>query len=167
MTPGPKDPESFLAQPARDRQGAQSNDWRRAMADKAKRVDYYSIEIPDQPGEAFRILAKFKESGVNFLSITGFPASVLGKGQISLMPENGESFLKAAKTVGVAVGAAKKAFLVQGSDRVGAAAETFKKLADAKINMRAYNAGSSQGNFGLVIWVAAEDVDVAAKALGT
>ncbi len=136
------------------------------MADKAKRVDYYSIEIPDQPGEAFRILAKFKESGVNFLSITGFRTSV-GKGQISLMPENGESFLKAAKTVGVTVGAAKKAFLVQGSDRVGAAAETFKKLADAKINMRAYNAGSSQGNFGLVIWVAAEDVDVAAKALGT
>jgi hypothetical protein len=135
------------------------------MADKAKRVDYFSIDIPDQPGEAFRVLAKLKEGGVNFLSQTGFPTSA-GKGQLSLVPENAETFLKAAKGAGIAVGAAKKAFFVQGTDRVGAAAETIKKLADAKINLKAYNASSGQGQFGLVIWVAPKDVDAAAKALG-
>src|SRR5260370_23305350 len=119
MAPGPQRPRVFSratrAGPAR----GQSNDRRCAMADKAKRVDYYSIEIPDQPGEAFRILAKFKESGVNFLSITAFPTSV-GKGPISLMPENSEIFLNAAKTGGVTVGAPNGAVLLQGSDCVGA-----------------------------------------------
>jgi len=135
------------------------------MADKTKRVDYFTVEIPNQPGETFRVLAKLKEGGVNFLSITGFPTAP-GKGQMSLLPENADTFVKAAKSAGLTTGPAKKALFVQGGDRVGAAAEVFKKLSDAKINVAAFNASAAQGSFGLVLWFAAKDVDAAAKVLG-
>lgn len=135
------------------------------MADKVRRVDYYYVEVPDQPGEGARIFAKLKEAGVNLLSLTAFPTGA-NKTQVDLVPENGDALVKAAKAAGLTLSAKKQAFLVQGSDRVGAAAEVFKKLADAKVNIRAANACSSERAFGLILWVKPENFQAAAKALG-
>src|SRR5260370_19265734 len=100
------------------------------MADKTRRVDYFSLEFPGKPGEAFCILGKLKEAGVNLLNCTVFPTGS-GKGQMSVVPADPDPFLKAVKATGLAVGARKQAFFVQGTDRVGALAELIKKLADA------------------------------------
>jgi hypothetical protein len=136
------------------------------MADKTRRVDYFSLELPDEPGEAFRILGKLKDARVSLLNCTGFPTGS-GKGQMSVVPADPDSFLKAAKAAGLAVGAKKQVFLVQGTDRVGAAAELFKKLADAKVNVTAYNATCAPGGgFGMILWVKPQDLKAAAKALG-
>jgi predicted amino acid-binding ACT domain protein len=61
----------------------------------------------------------------------------------------------------------KEAFLIQGGDRVGAVAEILKKLGAAKVNVTAANASVAQGGgFGMILWVKAQDVAAAAKALG-
>ncbi len=135
------------------------------MADKVRRVDYYYTEVPDLPGEGSRIFQKLKEAGVNLLAFTAFPTTT-SKSQIDFVPENSEAFAKAAKGAGITVSSKKQAFFVQGADRVGAAAETLKKLADVKVNVRAANACSSERGFGLIIWVKSDDFPTASKALG-
>jgi predicted amino acid-binding ACT domain protein len=61
----------------------------------------------------------------------------------------------------------KGAFLITGDDRVGAAAEHTKKLADANINVTAATAlGAGAGRYGMILWVAPADYDRAATALG-
>jgi hypothetical protein len=41
-----------------------------------------------------------------------------------------------------------------------------RKLAEAKVNVRAANGCAGQGGFGLILWVAPSDLTAAAKALG-
>ncbi len=136
------------------------------MADKARRVDYFYAEVADQPGEGARIFQKLKDAGVNLLSFNAFPG-VANKAQIDFVPENSEAFIKAAKAAGVTVSAKNQALYVQGADRVGAAAEILKKLADAKINVRAASGCAAERGFGIILWVRPEDFQTAAKALGT
>lgn len=135
------------------------------MADKVRRVDYYYAEVPDQPGEGARIFQKLKEAGVNLLSFNAFPG-VANRAQIDFVPENSEAFAKAAKGAGITLSAKKQALFVQGPDRVGAAADILKRLADAKINVRAANGCAAERGFGIVVWVKPEDFQAASKALG-
>jgi hypothetical protein len=128
-------------------------------------VDYFYVEVPDKPGEGVRALSALKEAGINLLNFTAFPTSA-GKAQLDLVTENGDALAKAAKGAGLTLSARKQAFFVQGQNRPGAAAEVLRKLADAKINVRAANGSSGQGGFGLIIWVTPSDYNAAAKALG-
>jgi hypothetical protein len=53
---------------------------------------------------------------------------------------------------------AKRAFLIQGDERVGAAAETMAKLAAANIGITAAAATSAgSGRYGMIVWVAPSD----------
>jgi len=136
------------------------------MAEKIRRADYYDIHVPDKPGEGARILGALKEAGVNLLSLTAFPD---GKGttQIDFVTENAEGLAKAIKGLGLKLSDKKRAFFIQGDDRPGAAAEIFKRLADAGVNIHAANASAgAKGGFGMIVWVRPENYDRAAKALG-
>ena len=135
------------------------------MADKLRRVDYYYVHVPDKAGEGYRVLAAVKEAGVNLLSLTAFPD---GKGttQIDFVTENADGLARAVKGLGLSLSPKHRAFFIQGSDRPGAVAECFKKLADAGVNIHATNAASSPGGFGMILWVKPESYDKAAKALG-
>ncbi len=136
------------------------------MADRIRRVDYYYIQVPDKPGEGLRILGKLKEAGVSLLAFTAFPAEG-GKAQIDLVAENGDALNRAAKSGGITLSARKQAFYVQGKDRAGAVADTFKKLSDAKVNVHAANASvGPDGGFGFILWVKPQQFETAAKALG-
>ena len=70
-------------------------------------------------------------AGVLLLSITGFPV-VGGKAQLTVAPEKPDAFIAAARSAGLTHSGRKGCFLVQGNDRVGAAHDIFKRLADAK-----------------------------------
>ena len=136
------------------------------MAEKIRRADYYDIHVPDKPGEGARILGALKEAGVNLLSLTAFPD---GKGttQIDFVTESAEGLAKAIKGLGLKLSEKKRAFFIQGDDRPGAAAEIFKRLADAGVNVHAANAAAgAKGGFGMIVWVRPENYDRAAKALG-
>ena len=140
------------------------------MADKIKRVDYYYVQVPNQPGQAFETLAKLKEAKVNLLAFTAFPTDN-NNAQMVMVPEKPEAFLKTATAAGMKLSAKKQAFFVQGKDRPGALAEIFQKLAAAKVNVHASSATSAgatfgTNNFGFMIWVKTADLDAASKALG-
>jgi hypothetical protein len=136
------------------------------MADTVRAVEYYYVTVPDTAGEGQRILSALKESGVNLLAFLGFPLGG-GQSQIDLVPEDPQSLREAAERARVTLSEAKRAFLIQGDDRVGAVADTTAKLADAKINLTAAAAtGAGSGRFGMILWVAGADYERAAEALG-
>ena len=136
------------------------------MADTVRGVDYYYVTVPDTPGEGQRILSALKGSGVNLLAFLGFPVGG-GQSQIDLVPEDAESLRTAADQAGVTLSEAKRAFLIQGDDRVGAVADTLANLAEANVNVTAAAAtGAGSGRYGMIVWVASADYDRAAGALG-
>jgi hypothetical protein len=135
------------------------------MADTVQGVEYYYVTVPDEPGEGQRILSALKASGVNLLAFLGFPEG--GQAQLDLVPEDPEALKRAAEQAGVTLSEAKRAFLIQGDDRVGAVADTLAKLAEANINVTAAAAaGAGSGRYGMILWVAPADVEQAASTLG-
>jgi hypothetical protein len=136
------------------------------MADTVRRVEYYYVTVPDTPGEGQRVLSALKDGGVNLLAFLGFPAAG-GRSQIDLVPEDPDALKEAAERAGVSLSEAKRAFLIQGDDRVGAVADATAKLAEANVNLTAAAAtGAGSGRYGMIVWVAAEDYERAAAALG-
>lgn len=136
------------------------------MADTVRRVEYYYVTVPDTAGEGDRILSALKERGVNLLAYLGFPAGG-GKSQVDLVPEDPASFRQAAERAGLTLSEAKRAFLIQGDDRVGAVTDTTAKLAEANINITAAAATSAgSARYGMILWVAPADYERAARVLG-
>jgi hypothetical protein len=136
------------------------------MADTVRGVEYYYVTVPDGPGEGQRVLSALRESGVNLLAVLGFPLGG-GQAQLDLVPEDPQALRDAAEQAGVTLSEAKRAFLIQGDDRVGAVADITGKLAEANVNVTAATAtGAGSQRFGMVLWVAADDYERAAEALG-
>lgn len=137
------------------------------MADIVKEVEYRYVVVGDRPGEGIRVLGALKESGVNLLAVLGFPLGD-GKSQIDLVPEDPEALQRAAQGVGLELSAAKKAVLIQGDDRVGAADEHLGKLSGEGINVTAVAAvAAGSGRYGMILWVKPEDQERALEALGS
>jgi hypothetical protein len=136
------------------------------MADTVRRVEYYYVTVPDTAGEGQRVLSTLKDSGVNLLAFLGFPVGG-GRSQIDLVPEDPDALKEAAERAGVTLSEAKRAFLIQGDDRVGAVADITAKLAEANVNLTAATAaGAGSGRYGMIVWVPATDYERAAAALG-
>ena len=136
------------------------------MADTVRSVEYYYVTVSDTPGEGQRVLSALKEGGVNLIAFLGFPAEG-GRSQLDLVPEDAESLKSAAANAGVTLSDAKRAFLIQGDDRVGAVADATAKLAEAGVNLTAIAAtGAGSGRYGMILWVAPDDYERAAAALG-
>lgn len=136
------------------------------MGDTVRRVEYYYVTVPDTAGEGDRILSALKQSGVNLLAYLGFPAGG-GQSQVDLIPEDPASFRQAAERAGLTLSEVKRAFLIQGDDRVGAVTDTTAKLAEANINITAAAATSAgSGRYGMILWVAPAEYERAAGVLG-
>jgi hypothetical protein len=137
------------------------------MADTVRSVTYYYVTVPDAPGEVQQILSALQGEGVNLLAFLGFPVAG-GRSQIDLVPEDPQALEEAAQGAGATLSEAKRAFLIQGDDRVGAVAEITGKLAAANVNVTAAAASAAgSGRYGMILWVAPEDHERAATALGT
>ena len=136
------------------------------MADTTRGIDYYYVTVPDAPGEGQRILAALRDNGVNLLAYLGFPVEG-GRSQLDLVPEDAGSLEGVAEQLGLTLSEAKRAFLIQGDDRVGAVADAVGKLAEANINVTAAAAtAAGSGRYGMILWVAPADYEQAAEALG-
>lgn len=125
--------------------------------------EYCYVTVGDTPGEGQRILSALGESGVNLLAFLGFLSAARRR---STVPEDPESLREAAERAGVTLSDAKRAFLIQGDDRVGAVADTTAKLADANINLTAAAATAAGARrYGMVVWVPAAEHERAADVL--
>ncbi len=136
------------------------------MADTVERVDYFYIRVSNKPGEGARALATLRDAGVNLLVFSGFPRGS-ARAQLDFVPADAASFKQAAKRAGWKVTGPKRAFLVQGDDRIGAVADAIEKLAAARINVTAIDAVcAGGGRYGAIAWVDQRNFNRAAKVLG-
>jgi hypothetical protein len=133
------------------------------MPDTIRVVEYFYTTIPNKPGEGARALATLKDAGVNLLAFSGFPQG--RRVQLDFFPADAAAFKQAAKRAKWKVVGPKRGFLIQGDDRVGAAAELLDRLASAKINLTAMDAVSVEGRYGAIFWVAPKDVKKTAALL--
>ena len=136
------------------------------MADRVRRVNYAYVKVPNRPGQGARITDQLRQAGVNLLAYTAFPTRA-GKAQVDLIAEDLGAIRRIARRNGWRLSEAKKGFLVQGEDKVGAVHHHLKKLADQKINITAADAVSAgKGRYAMLLWVKPKDYARAATALG-
>jgi hypothetical protein len=136
------------------------------MADKVQKVAYTYVMVPDRAGQGAKVLEALRNAKINLRAYSGFPAGG-GKAQIDLVPEDMAALRKVAKQQGWKLSAAKRGFLVEGEDRVGAVAAVTGKLASRKINIVAADAvAAGDGRYGMILWVKPRDYSKAAKVLG-
>ncbi len=134
------------------------------MPDTVRKVYYFSMSVPNKPGQTFGVLATLVSAGVNLLGCSGFPRG--RRSQIEVVPDDTRKFTAAAKKAGLAFLPKKAGFLFQGKDRPGALAQNLKRLADKQINITAVDGLSAgQGRWGAILWVEPEDVDRAGRLL--
>ncbi len=135
------------------------------MPDAVRVLDYFYAEVSDKPGEGARALGALQDAGVNLVAFHAFPAG--RRAQLDFVPSDSAAFRTAAKRAGLKIVGPKKAFVIDGDDRVGALVSFFAKLAAAKINVTAVSAVTAgAGRFGALLWVKPRDVKRAARVLG-
>jgi len=135
------------------------------MPDTIRLVDYFYIETADKPGEGARVLGALRDAHVNLLAFHAFPKG--RRAQLDFVPTDPAAFKAAAKNARWKAVGPKKAFVIEGEDRVGALVYYGTRLADAKINVTAITAVvAGPGRFGGILWVKSRDVKRAAKTLG-
>ncbi len=88
------------------------------MADTVKKVDYFSMKVPNRRGEAAKALEALATSNVNLLAFTGFPVGG-GRSQIDFVPANTAGFRRAAKKAGLKPSTRKTGFVVSGQRPAG------------------------------------------------
>ncbi len=131
-----------------------------------RKVSYVDLKVPNRANQAAQVLRALDEAGVNLLAFTGFPDKA-GKSQIDLVTNDLAGVRRVARKQGWRLGKAKRGFLVQGKDRVGAVHRQIRKLADRRINMTALDAvAAGKGQYGMILWVKPKDYARAARALG-
>jgi len=129
------------------------------------KVELYSVVVPNKPGKGEKLLSAFKEAGINFVGIWGYPVGK-SKSRIDMVAENPALFKKAAKQLKIELGKKQMAFHITGEDHPGAVAEALAKLAAKEINVYAAQAlCAGNGRFGALIQVGQDDVKKAAKVL--
>jgi len=136
------------------------------MAYTARKMNYCYVTVNHRAGASADILGKIKKAGINLLALSGFPTGG-GKAQIDLVADRMGGIQKLARQNGWKLSKAKKGFLIQGADEVGAIEKHVRKLAMANINVTAADAvAAGKGRYGMILWVKRKDYNRAAKALG-
>ena len=135
------------------------------MADKVRKVRYCNITVAHRAGRGAKVLSAIKDAGIDLLAYSGFPVKG-GKAQIDFVVDRMPRLNTLAKRGGWRLSKPKRAFLVQGDDRLGAVHRHVQRLADQKINITAAQGVSAgKGRYGMILWVKGRDYNRAAKAL--
>lgn len=128
-----------------------------------RKVDYYYTRVANRAGQGARLLETFLDAGVSFRAVHAFPEG--GRAQVDLFPKDRGAFLRAARKAGIKLSPRRTAFLVEGSDRVGAVARVLKKLGDAGVNVTALTGIATGRRYGMLLWVRRGNENKAARIL--
>lgn len=135
------------------------------MPDTIRKVDYFSIHVPNTPGQAFNVLSTLVSANVNLLACSGIPRG--RRAEIDVVPDDTRKFKSAVKKAGLQFKPEKSGFLIQGKERQGALAEHLQKLGVKGINVIGIDALSAgEGRWAAIIWVNRDDVATAGRLLG-
>jgi hypothetical protein len=135
------------------------------MADAVRKVEYFSITVPNTPAKAFGVLSTLVSAGVDLLACIGVPRG--RSAEIDVVPADTRRFKSAVKKARLTFTPEKSGFLIQGRDRTGALTDHLKKLGDSGINVTGIDALSAgEGRWGAIIWVEAASLRKARQVLG-
>jgi hypothetical protein len=134
------------------------------MADEIRRVESYSLEVADEPGEAYRVLSWLEEAGVKLVYFTAYPIGGR-KAKLDLVVEDPSALVEVAAKHGLAPLGRTPAFMVSGHNGVGRAARVLRHLADARINVHAATGTVQRGDYGIIVWIQPADLEAALQAL--
>ncbi len=135
------------------------------MADRVRKVSYCYPTVPNRAGQGAKVLGDLREAGVNLLAHVGFPIGG-GRAQLDLVTDDMARLRSVARKNRWRLSKVKKAFLIQGSDRIGAVHDHFRRLADANVSVTAAaGVAARKGRYGLILWVKPRDYRRAATAL--
>lgn len=136
------------------------------MAEEVRQVEHFSALVPNKMGEGARILGALRDAGVNLIAFWGYPSGA-GRARVEFIPENGATFVAAAKQAKLKLSKKSPAFYILGDDRPGAVADVLAKLAAARINVGAVQAVcGGAGRYGAIVFLPPAAVRKAATALG-
>jgi hypothetical protein len=136
------------------------------MALSAKKVDVWSVEIPDAPGGLAAKLGGLAEAGVNLeFLMARRQADKPGTGVAFAVGIKGAKADKAAKAAGFQK-ATMAALRVDAPDKPGACHRMLSKIAEAKINVRGVSASAMGRKCAVFLaFDSADDANQAAKLL--
>jgi hypothetical protein len=133
---------------------------------KIRRVDYFYVAVKDEPGQSYQMLEQLAGLGINLMAFAAVPTGP-DTTQFTLFPEDSLKLQSVAKKAGMTLVGPHSAFLVQGTDELGALVEVHRKLYDADINIfSSYGVADGKCCYGYIIYVRPEKYDEAAAALG-
>jgi hypothetical protein len=136
-----------------------------AMAFRVRRVEYFYATVRDQAGEAFKVLSALAGRGVNLVAFTAVPVGPTSS-QLAIFPDDPALLRTEATHARLALDGGHFALLVQGDDELGILARIHKRLYDADINVYASSGiADGKGSFAYLIYVRAEDFELAARTL--
>jgi len=136
------------------------------MAVHIRRVDYFYVNVRDQPGEAYRLLTALAARRINLLAFTAVPTGE-ARAQLTIFPDDPQHLISEARNAALALDGPYHALLVQGDDELGTLADVHHQLFDAGVNVYAAS-GVADGRhgFGYLIYIRPEDFEKAAHTLG-
>lgn len=134
------------------------------MADQARLVYSYSTSVPDEPGQAFKVLATLVSAGINLLGCSGTQGD--SGARIDVVPDDAAAFAALVERAALGFRRQKAGFLIQGDDRPGALADHLSRLADIGVNVGGvHGLAAGAGRWSAIVWIADRDLEAAARAL--
>ena len=131
-----------------------------------RRVAYFYCVVKDKPGEAYKMLSRLADLGLNLVAFTAVPIGPEHT-QLTLFPEDTAKMASEARRAGLELDGPHRALLVHGDDELGALAGIHARLYEANVNVFASSGVTDgRGSFGYVLYVRPEDYERSAAALG-
>ncbi len=136
------------------------------MPTQVRRVEYFYTMVPDQPGEAHRLLSDLAKLQVNLLAFTAIPIGPF-QTQMAIFPAEASQLQRAAESAKISLDGPHSAILVQGDDDLVELAKIHELLYQANVNVyAATGVTAGNGSFGYLIYVRPEQYEQAVEALG-
>lgn len=128
-----------------------------------RQVKAFCVEIEDKPGSLHRFLSQSSLSKVDYLFFAAFSCGN-NRGIVVVGPKDQKIFESFAKEANIKANP-KAGFIITGKDRLGAAADVIKDLAQKDIPGIAGAAMVIDGRFQMLVVVDPKDADRAKKVL--
>ena len=120
------------------------------MAGEWKSMVNFAVSLPNRPGELARFAERLREAEINLLGLWGY-APGHDDPWISCVPESPQAFRDFVALAGLECEEGKTLYMCA-EDRPGALVRTFRRIADAGINVDAIETVSAGDSFGCFIW---------------
>ena len=136
------------------------------MAFTIRPVEYFYVNVRDELGAAYRVLAALAARGVNLLAFTAVPSGP-SLAQFAVFPEDPNKLVAESRGAQIPLEGPHHALLVQGDDVLGAFASVHERLFEAGVDIYASSGVTDARNsFGYVVYVREDQFERAVEALG-